>query len=126
VRWQTDSAVLVSEHVQVHSPRGLFTSVLKLAGCDASHRLLRRAARAIQALFGSAEARASFEHIDSSALQSGAFRASDSLGLDGAPSIVFLDTMPTASSAIDRSYSKQSAGLALGVRPARQRTPSAT
>jgi hypothetical protein len=110
----------------VHSFRGLFTSVLELPARDASHRLLRRAARAIQALVGSGDARASFEHVDSSALQGGAFRASDSIGLDGAPSMVFLDTMPTCSSAIDHPSCTQGAGLALGVRPVRQRTPSAT
>lgn len=75
---------------------------------------------------GSADARASFEHVDSSALQGGAFRASDSLGLDGAPSLVFLDTTPTDSSAIDRPSRTQRAGLALGVRRARQRTRPAT
>jgi len=103
----------------------MFTSALKLPARDASGRLLRWAAQAIQVLLGSADARASFEHIDSSVLQAGAFRASDSIGLDGAPSMVFLDTMPTYSRALDRSTSTQGAGLVLAVRPARQRTRSA-
>jgi hypothetical protein len=103
----------------------MFTSALKLPARDASGRLLRWAAQAIQVLLGSADARASFEHVDSSALQGGAFRASDSLGLDGAPSMVFLHAMPTYSRAIDRLSSEQGAGLALAVRPARQRTDSA-
>jgi hypothetical protein len=103
----------------------VFTSAPKLPVRDASDRLLRWAARAIQALVGSADARASFEHIDSSALQAGAFRASDSIGLDGAPSMVFLDTMPTYSRDIDRPSSPQGAGLAPAVRPARQRMRSA-
>jgi hypothetical protein len=86
------------------------TSALKLPARDASDRVLRRAARAIHALLGSADARASFEHVDSSALQPGAFHATASMGLDGAPSMASLDTMPTYSHAIDRPSSSSSRG----------------
>lgn len=43
-----------------------------------------------------------FEQVNSTWLDSDAFRASDSMGLDGAPSMVFVDTMPAYSPAIDR------------------------
>jgi hypothetical protein len=80
------------------------------SGRDASDRLLRWAVRALQALLGPADAPASFEHVDSWALQAGAFRASDSMGFDGAPSMVFLNTMPRYSRAIDRPSSSSAQG----------------
>ena len=49
-----------------------------------------------------ADRAAVFEQVDSKLLQGDAFRASDSAGLDGAPSMVFLDAMPPYSRAIDR------------------------
>ena len=49
-----------------------------------------------------ADRAAVFEQVDSKLLQGDALRASDSMGLDGAPSMVFLDAMPPYSHAIDR------------------------
>jgi hypothetical protein len=51
---------------------------------------------------GERDRAAVFERVNSTQLDSDAFRASDSIGLDGAPSMVFVDTMPTYSPAIDR------------------------
>ena len=48
---------------------------------------------------------ATYERVDSSALAAGAFHASGSMGLDGAPSMVFIDTMPPYSRDIDRPAS---------------------
>jgi hypothetical protein len=45
---------------------------------------------------------ATYERVDSSALAAGDFHASGSMGLDGAPSMVFVDTMPPYSRDIDR------------------------
>lgn len=45
-----------------------------------------------------------FERVDGAALQAGDFRASDSLGLDGAPAMAFTDTMPNYSHLIDRPF----------------------
>ena len=43
-----------------------------------------------------------FEHVDSKLLECDTFGVSDSMGLDGAPSMAFLDAMPPYSHAIDR------------------------
>jgi len=71
---------------------------------DASGRLVLFIARAIHALRSHAES-GSFERIDSGALDADAFHASDSLGLDGAPSMVFSNAMPPYSRDIDRPSS---------------------
>lgn len=51
-----------------------------------------------------------FEHVDSRLLDSTGFRVSDSIGLDGAPSMVFYDTMPPYSRDIDRPSFRRDGG----------------
>jgi hypothetical protein len=63
-------------------------------------------ARLMHRLPGTHDPQGSFERVDSAALEVGGFRASDSMGLDGAPAMVFTDNMPAYSYAIDRPLSR--------------------
>ena len=58
--------------------------------------------RMVGALRRRADRAALYEHVDSALLDVDAFRASDSMGLDGAPSMVFVNAMPPYARSLDR------------------------
>lgn len=64
--------------------------------------------------FRNADAAPVFEQVDGALLDDQAFRVSDSMGLDGAPSMVFVGAMPPYSRAIDRPSAASSKRLAVG------------
>lgn len=86
----------------VHEPRG---AGRRSAGAtDPVTTLAVRLARLVHGLRTVQNSAGTFERIDGAALQAGDFRASDSLGLDGAPAMAFTDTMPSYSRLVDRPF----------------------
>jgi hypothetical protein len=65
-------------------------------------------ARLVRAWRRDPDRTAVFELVDGALLDANAFHASDSMGLDGAPSMAFVGTMPAYSCAIDRPSSRPS------------------
>jgi hypothetical protein len=66
------------------------------------HLIWGSLARTLRSGRGSADRAAVFEHVDSRLLDGGGFRASESIGLDGAPSMAFHDAMPPYAPDIDQ------------------------
>jgi len=73
---------------------------------DAGAWLAEVLARLTHAASATRSAQGTFEHVDGANLGVDDFRASASMGLGGAPSMVFTDTMPTYSPVMARPSKK--------------------